>query len=464
VIGLTLMILFLGAGAELLAAQDGLAGRWTGRIDVAGTTIPMDVVFAVRGDSVSATIDIQGATGLSLQQVRYDPPTLHFELPAGAGLATFDGTHAGDSISGEFKQSGLTGTFVLAPPAAGGGGATATDSLPYRIEDLTFQNDSVTLAGTLTIPEGRAPVPAVVLVSGSGPQDRDETLFGFKPFLILADHLTRNGIAVLRYDDRGVGGSGGNILDATSADFAGDALAGVRLLAGRADVDATRVGIVGHSEGGIVAPIAANRSDQVAFIVTLAGTALSGADILLEQGRLIALAEGAADTALAKQREMQEQLFGAIRTGEGWETVRQAAEEQIRSALEQLPAEQRNAIADPETYIAAQVQGQMQYLQSNWFAFFLDHDPATTLAQVSVPVLAIYGGKDLQVPADLNRQALEGAMRGKDLTVRIFPNANHLFQPAGSGSPSEYAQLEKRFVDDLLPTVTEWILARRGRR
>jgi hypothetical protein len=106
----------------------------------------------------------------------------------------------------------------------------------------------------------------------------------------------------------------------------------------------------------------------------------------------------------------------------------------------------------------------MQYLQSNWFAFFLDHDPATTLAQVSVPVLAIYGGKDLQVPADLNRQALEGAMRGKDLTVRIFPNANHLFQPAGSGSPSEYAQLEKRFVDDLLPTVTEWILARRGRR
>lgn len=458
--GIIFAAAYAAIGGAPVAAQGGIGGRWIGGIQVAGTTIPLEVVFTVHGDSVSATVDIQGATGIPLQNVRYDAPAIHFELPAGPGVATFDGQHVGDSASGVFAQAGMTGSFSL---ARAGMTAEAMDGedVPYLSEDVTFRNDSITLGGTLTVPEGNGgPFPAVVLVSGSGPQDRDETLFGFKPFRILADHLTRNGIAVLRYDDRGVGMSSGNVLNATSEDFARDALAGVRLLAARAEVDANKVGIIGHSEGGIVAPLAARQSEQVAFLVALAGTTLSGADILVAQGDLIARADGAPDSAIARQTAAQVQMFEAVRTGEGWDEVARTVETQIRSAVEAMPAEQRQSITDPDTYVKTQVAAQMQFLRSPWFAFFLDHDPAQIYADVDVPVLAIYGGKDLQVPAEPNRRALEDAMRGKDLTVRTFPHANHLFQRATTGSPSEYPNLEKQFVEGLLTTISDWILER----
>ena len=301
-----------------LQGQSPPSGRWDGAILVLGGELGMSVEFTTGDSGLSATMDIpqQSAKGLPLRQVRYEAPSVHFELLGGPGLAVFDGQLQGDSITGSFTQSGVTGTFYLRP--AGTARSTAppppSEPVPYVEEEVTFANGDVTLAGTLTIPEGDGPFPAAVLITGSGAQNRDEEIFGLRPFRWIADYLTRHGIAVLRYDDRGVGGSSGTIQTATSEDFARDALAGVGLLATRGDILPHAIGLIGHSEGGIVAPIASVQSPSVAFIVLLAGTAVTGEQILFAQADLILRANGATAEQLRVQREVQEMLFHAVRT------------------------------------------------------------------------------------------------------------------------------------------------------
>lgn len=450
------------AVATIVPEQASLDGRWTGAISVAGQVIPMTVRFTVgEAGALNAAIDIQGATGLALQNVRSEPPRVHFELPAGAGLAVFDGQQAGDSIGGTFMQAGITGSFSL---ERSGADATATEApaeaLPYAAEEVTFHHGEVTLAGTLTLPEEGAPYPSAVLITGSGPQNRDEELFGFKPFAIIADHLTRHGIAVLRYDDRGVGGSTGSVSDATSADFAGDVVAAIDLLRARDDMDAHRIGLIGHSEGGIVAPLAAAQTD-VAFMVLLAGTAVPGEAVILEQAAAIARAGGTPEDEIARRADFQKRLFQAVRTGEGWDPLAAEIRTQLRATIDTMPAPQRAAIPDVEQYIAAQVQAQITQSRTPWFRSFLVYDPAATLRAIDTPVLALFGERDLQVLPSQNRGPMEAAFREShhpDYTIRILPGANHLFMPAATGSPAEYATLPKEFVPELLPLITEWIL------
>lgn len=441
---------------------------------------------------LTATIDIpqQGAEGLALTGVRWESPSVHFELPAGPGLAVFDGRLRGDTIAGDFTQSGVRGTFSVvrkaedpAPGRSGegevgtgegsdadaragagvdgdGGGEDAREPAPYREEEITFESGEVRLAGTLTLPEGDAPHPAVVLLTGSGPQNRDEELFGFRPFRILADHLGRRGIAVLRYDDRGVGGSTGSVTDATSRELAGDALAAVALLRERTEVRPDVVGLLGHSEGALVGPLAAARSGSVAFLVLLAPPAIPGDSLLLAQGALIARARGASEGAIEIQKGTQRALFRSLRTDEGWEEVERRMEEAIRAGIEELPEPRRAAIEDVEVYVETTVRGQLEAVRSPWFRAFLELDPAEALREVKVPVLALFGGKDLQVPPGLNREPLERALAEaptEDVTVRVLPEGNHLFLAADTGSPAEYATLEKTFVPGLLETIAAWI-------
>ncbi len=443
-----------------LQGQESIEGHWAGAIVVLGQEIGIVVHFVSSDGEPAGTIDVpvQGATGLPLDDVRVAGPAVHFEMLPGPRVAVFDGSIEGDSIGGTFTQSGVSGTFWLKPSAAPV--EEPEEPVPYIEEEVQFANGNVTLAGTLTLPPAGGPHPAVVLITGSGAQNRDEEIFGFKPFRMIADHLTRQGIAVLRYDDRGVGGSSGSVRDATSDDFAGDALSGVRLLKQRADIRSEAVGLIGHSEGAIVASIAASRSPDVAFIVLLAGTAVSGEQILYEQGRLILAANGATPEQLETQRQTQAMLFEAVRGTVSLDHAREELERQVRESFDQLPPEQRAAIADVDTWVTMNVNQQIAAVESPWFRFFLDFDPATVLEHVTVPVLAVFGGKDLQVPPSITREPMQQALEtagNQDVHIEVFPNANHLFLAAGTGSPAEYASLDKVFVDGFLELISGWI-------
>jgi hypothetical protein len=452
------------AAATILSQQSSIGGDWSGSISVAGQAIPMSVHFTVAEDELSAAIDIQGATGLPLQSVSYQPPKVHFELPAGGSVAVFDGEHTGDSIGGAFTQAGITGTFTLVRAVAeAAADEVEAEPLPYDAEEVTFHNADITLAGTLTLPRTGAPHPAVVMITGSGPQNRDEELFGFKLFQIIADHLTRNGVAVLRYDDRGVGGSTGSVSQATSEDFAADVIAAVDLLKNRNDIHPARIGLMGHSEGGIVAPIAASQSDDIAFMVLMAGTSVTGAEIIFEQSALIARTAGASETDIERQSALQRRVFAVVRAGEGWDELSAALRSEIEAGLAAMPDSQRSAISDVDAYVEAQVQGQITASRTPWFQFFIDYDPAATLRAVDTPVLALFGELDLQVTPGQNRGPMEEALRAgnhPDYTIRVLPNANHLFITANTGSPAEYGSLPKEFVPEFLPMVTDWILER----
>lgn len=447
------------------SGQESVEGSWSGAILVLGGELGMSVHFTRSDSALTATMDIpqQGAAKLPLRNVRFEPPTVHFELLGGPGLAVFDGELHGDSIGGSFEQSGVNGTFWLRPTAAAAAALEPATPPPYREEEVGFANGDITLAGTLTVPESPGPHPAVVLITGSGPQNRDEEIFGFKPFRLIADHLTRNGIAVLRYDDRGVGGSSGSVQTATSDDFASDALAAVALLRARRDIRRDAVGLVGHSEGALVAPIAAGRSTDVAFIILLAGTAVPGDQILLAQGELILKANGATAEQLERQRKLQLGIFAAIRADTGWDVVRQEIATQIRESIDALPPEQRDRISDLDTFVQTRVQQQILGVQSPWFRFFLDFDPVAVLRRVTVPVLGVFAENDLQVPPTLNVGPMKDAFAAagnRDYTVTVLPTMNHLFQASETGNPSEYASLKKEFAPGFLELLSDWIQER----
>ncbi len=416
------------------------------------------VEFQTRQGVLGAAIDIpqQGAAGLELAGVKFDGSRLDFELAAVG--AVFEGELQPDeTISGEMRQSGMSGTFLLERADPNPVVSPTPESVPYQEVEVTFASGDVKFAGTLTLPPGGGPHPGVILITGSGPQDRDETIFGFKIFRVIADHLTRHGIAVLRYDDRGVGGSTGDVNQATIEDFAGDVLSALDLLQNRSDINSTQIGLLGHSEGGIVAPLAATLSDGVAFLVLMAGTALPGDVILVEQLKLILRAGGATDDHINQQVQLQEQIIATMRTGEGWDLV----ERIIREELDGMSGEERAAIADADEFADAVVRQRLQALQTPWFRYFVDHDPRLALGQVQVPVLGVFGELDLQVPAVPNQEALVRTLEQanhREYTTVIMPGANHLFQKAVTGSPTEYAQLEPEFLPGFLDLITNWIL------
>jgi len=357
-------------------------------------------------------------------------------------------------------------------PAAPAATATPDESLPYTAEDVTFDNtgdasgETITLAGTLTLPKGDGPFPAVVLISGSGSQDRDESLAplaAIKPFALIADALSSNGIAVLRYDDRGVGGSGGDPTNATSADLATDAEAALDYLLTRPEINPEAIGLLGHSEGGAIAPMIAVQRSDVAFIITLAGTAVDGGAVLIKQNERLLAASGATQEEIDQQVAFVQDLID-LTAAEDWDGLEARLVQGITEQIQALPEDQQAAIGDAEAYAAQYAAQQLPAFQG-WYAFFFAYDPAVDWAQVTVPVLAFFGGLDTQVDADQNAPALEAALTeagNEDFTITRFPTANHLFQDAVTGSTDEYGTLDQTFVPDLLPTIVDWINARFG--
>ncbi len=465
------------------AAGSDVDGRWEGSISILGQELGIIVTFeppsgaAEANEGRAARIDIpeQSALGLPLQNVSFDPPHVHFELAAGPGLAVWDGVLRGDAIEGEFTQAGVAGTFSMARASTNAEPVAAEPTrIPspsererepavYRDHAVVLENSDITLAGTLSLPVAEGRHPAVVLITGSGPQNRDEEIFGFQPFRLIADHFAREGIAVLRMDDRGVGGSTGSVGESTSADFAGDALTAVEFLTTHPSIDVGAVGLLGHSEGGIVAPLAATQSEDIAFLVLLAGTAVTGSEVLLEQGELIARANGATQEAIEQQKASQRRLFDLLRSNASEKDLSAELDRTIREGIEQMPEERRESIWDVDAFVATQVAPQLASMTSTWFRAFLDHDPAEALRETHAPVLALFGELDLQVPPAQNRDPMARALAeagNTDVTIEVIPGANHLFQAAITGNPREYRTLEKEFVPGLLDRIATWILSR----
>jgi pimeloyl-ACP methyl ester carboxylesterase len=336
---------------------------------------------------------------------------------------------------------------------------------PYTAEEVIYPvNDGsgVKIAGTLTIPQGPGPFPAVLLISGSGPQDRDGALYGHQPLLVIADHLSRHGIAVLRADDRGVGGSTGNVDEATTADFARDALAGVRFLASHPRIARDRIGLLGHSEGGVVAPLAASQSPGVAFLVLLAGTGVPGAEIVRRQGELIARANGVPEEAIQRSQEALRRTFEVLRAVPDRAARTASLRPLGKDLLVTLSEDQIKTLGGLGAAGDAVIKG----INTPWFRYFIDYDPRPALRKVKVPVLALNGTLDLQVPPDPNLPEIAKALKqagNRDVTVRLLPGLNHLFQPATTGSPAEYGVIETTIDPQVLGLVTDWITKRFAR-
>ena len=319
---------------------------------------------------------------------------------------------------------------------------------PYRAMEVSYENKAggVKLAGTLTRPRGRERFPAAILITGSGPEDRDETIFGHKPFWVIADYLSRRGIAVLRVDDRGVGGSSGDAMKATLEDQAGDVLAGVEYLKTRADIDPNHIGVIGHSEGGIVGPIAASRSASIRFVVMLAGPGVPGLQVLRLQEDMILRASGAGDAAIARNRAAADMMVDVIQS----EPNNQAALAQIRSRLEEM----KNSMPD------AAIQAQIAMIRAPETQSMLAYDPAEALRKLKVPVLALIGSKDVQVPPTQNLPAIAAALRAggnKDFTVKELPGLNHLFQKCAQCTVAEYSTIAETFSPAALDIVSDWV-------
>ncbi|MBA3870114.1 MAG: alpha/beta fold hydrolase [Anaerolineae bacterium] len=334
----------------------------------------------------------------------------------------------------------------------------STDT-PYTQEDVTLKNGDVTLAGTLTLPEGDGPFPAIVLVTGSGAQDRDETIGAMKPFRLIADGLTRAGVAVLRWDDRGVGKSTGDFDKAITSDFASDATAAINFLLTRDDIDHDKIGLLGHSEGGDVAAMLGASDKNLAFIVSMAGPAVNGADILLQQNKRILEAENSSADTIKAQLEFLPKLFEKIQAKDA-DGIRQLTHDTVLAQIKNLPADQLKEIGDPETYATKQADSAPTTYNTDWWRFFLTYDPGADWAKTTIPVLAIYGTLDVQVDADQNAPAFEAAMKKAGNTgyqLTILPKANHLMQAATTGSPTEYATLPQDFTPDFLLTIIDWL-------
>jgi fermentation-respiration switch protein FrsA (DUF1100 family) len=450
------------------ADSRGIEGIWMGTLKV--SLMELRVVFKIsrnENGSLVAKMDSpdQGAENIPVDKVTFENGNMHLESKVIQG--SYDGKmKTDDLIEGTWQQRSLAFPLILkrineAPKLDRP--QEPKKPYPYIEENVSYNNEKagIKLAGTLTLPRSGQPFPAVILISGSGPQDRDEAVFGHRPFLVLADYLTRHGIAVLRVDDRGVGGSTGNLFESTSEDLAEDVLAGVEYLKSCEQINPKQIGLIGHSEGGIIAPVVATRSSDIAFIVLMAGTGVNGQKILYLQSELLLKAIGASDKALAVQRASLDQIFKILKDQKDDTIAKEKIREALTETLGKLGKEEKDSLGMSE----AAIEIQLQMILSRWFRFFIAYDPKPILMKVRCPVLAINGELDLQVPPKENLSVIEAALKAggnKNYTIRELPKLNHLFQSAQTGSLLEYAKIEETISPIALETITRWILTQTG--
>ncbi|PIF71717.1 S9 family peptidase [Flavobacterium sp. 2] len=447
----TILILITALISFIMNGQE-ITGQWNGLLKVPNGQLR--VVFHVNKteNGYNGTMDSpdQKVTGIPLGKVAFENSILKLEIPS--AQISYEGALNKDNIVvGKFTQGGQSLELdlsketiqkqVYARPQE------PQKPYPYYTEEVKFENktDNVVLAGTLSLPKKEGNFPAVILITGSGRQNRDEELLGHKPFLVLADYLTKKGITVLRFDDRGAGESTGDFSKASTIDFSKDVQAGVDYLKTRKEIDKKRIGLIGHSEGGLIAPIIAGNSKDIDFIVLLAGPGLRGDVLLLLQTELIERQSGVSNEEIKKRQEILKGAYDLV-------VASSANDENFKNSVSTY----FNSKFDENQAKAATNQ-----ITSNWWYTFIKMDPAVALAKVKCPVLALNGSKDLQVPAEVNLQVIEKTLAkagNKKVTAKILPNLNHLFQECKTGSPDEYEKIEQTFSPVALEEISSWVL------
>jgi uncharacterized protein len=458
-------IISLGSFASAQLKGRALIGTWQGSLHVSG--ISLRIVFNV-AETVPgryrSTMDSpdQGAKGIPVDSTGLNGDAVYLYVAAAHG--EYSGRLlSGDSlITGTWSQGGMAMALDLRHDAAVVERKRPQEPVgpfPYKAEDVLYPNSAAgtRIGGTLTLPKSAKPVPAVLLISGSGKQTRDEEILGHKPFFVLADYLTRQGIAVLRVDDRGAGKSTGNFATATTEDFAADVEAGLEYLRTRKEIDPKQIGLIGHSEGGLIAPMVAAKDPAVAWIVLMAGPGIPGGRILVLQDSLISLKSGVPPEALRQNLDFQRKAVAIAAT----ETDTSAGYQKLDRLYDEVLAGVSDADRAEALKNSASIRAQLRGLFSPWMRYFITLDPAVALRKVKCPLLALIGEKDLQVPAAENLAAIESALReggNTASTVRMLPGLNHLFQTAATGLPQEYSTIEETLSPLFLKTVGEWIV------
>ena len=459
----TFLILLIALFTSIrLTAQD-ISGQWNGALKVQGTQLRLVFNITKTGSGISSTMDSpdQGAKGIPTTTTNFENSILKITIEN--AKIEYVGTFGKDNIIvGTFKQGEQSFPMNLSKEVIKKEKIVRpqepTKPYSYYSEDLTFENNKagIILAGTLTLPKKDGVFPVVIFISGSGPQNRDEELLGHKPFLVLSDYLTKNGIAVLRYDDRGTAMSKGDFQTATSADFATDVESAIAYLKTRKEINKKKIGLIGHSEGGLIAPMVASKSKDVAFIVLLAGTGIQGDRLLLLQQKLIEKASGISDEDLQKSELINRKAFDIVNKSNNLEQLNIDLTNYIKQCLTDNPNAKIPQGMSADDFVKLQVK----QIASPWMQYFIKYNPAPVLEKVKCPVLAINGAKDLQVPPQENLEAIKKALAkggNKKVTTKEFPNLNHLFQECKTGSPDEYATIEQTFSPIALAEIFKWI-------
>lgn len=465
-----LALIFLSLALAITAfgqtSQTSLAGNWIGTLDVSGMKLRLVLkVEQVQGGYTAKFDSIdQGARDLPIQTITLNGKQMSFAAPQ-FGM-TFEGTlnDKNDEITGTFKQGTGSTPFVfkrINEIPSTKHGQDPPKPYPYDEEEVSYRNttDNIKLSGTLTLPRGEGKYPVVLLISGSGSQDRDSTVAGHRPFLVLSDYLTRRGIAVLRVDDRGVGGSDLGSLSATSENFMHDVLAGIAFLKTHKRIDAQKIGLIGHSEGGMIAVMTAARSNDVAFIVSLAGMGQTGDEVVQTQLALMQRASGVD----AETTNMAVTLVKNVNAIVKAETDGKRIEDGVNAAIAKQTAGMNEAQRSAFEPMASSIKSKMAIYKLPWYHYFVMFDPASDLKKIKVPVLALNGELDLQVAYKENLDRIDAGLKAggnKDVTVKAFPKLNHLFQTSQTGLPSEYGTLDETISPQVLETISQWIVQR----
>nr|MBI1230872.1 alpha/beta fold hydrolase [Cytophagales bacterium] len=445
-------------------SQQQLEGSWKGELDVGIQKLPLIFHFKQEGEEWKGTMDSpsQQAKGIPVSKVLYNGLLLTMEI--NVLQASFEGIFQGNGFQGQFKQAGLSLPLALEKTELTEAEAEPqkrpqepTGPFPYETIQTTFVNgpEKYALKGTISKPQGQGPFPAVVLVSGSGPQNRDSEIFGHKPFWVIADQLTRKGIVVLRYDERGVGASEGTFKGTTSRGFAQDARAAMERLRGYEFVDKEKIGLIGHSEGGLIAWILGAEGGELPnFLVSLAPPVVNIDELMAQQTLDVILASGGDSSLAMEQSGYNRSIYQAVKSAVDTDAAKKMLESIVLAKGQEMGLE-GEALEQHKT----QQLGAYQQLLDPWFFAFIKTEPATLIKAIQVPVWAAFGEKDVQVNAPMNQAALMRLLQDHPNTkIQTYPGLNHLFQTADSGAVSEYGEIEETFNPQVIADIASWIL------
>ncbi len=444
------LLFILGLVAQTAWAQD-MTGAWSAELNVQGTKLPLILHITENEGVLTSTLDSpkQGAKGLAIKETRFEDGQLTIDAP-GLGLKYTGKLTGENTLEGTFSQGGMR-----LPLTFQRGDLTVSQELkrpqepkspyPYYTEEVTFKNEREgnLLAGTLSAPDKNKAIPVLVMITGSGAQNRDEELFGHKPFLVIADHLAKQGIGTLRLDDRGVGDSEAGKVGATSEDFAGDISSAVNFLSQKGY---THIGLIGHSEGGMIAPMVGGMNPKVKFMVLLAGPGIPITELMKLQTYEVSKAAGAPEVQARAAVEINDRLYRFINAYKGNE-LEAEVRAFIQKEIPMMPEGQREAT--------------VQQVANPWFRYFLAFDPDRYLSKVKVPVLALNGSLDVQVTSKENLEGIRTSLQragNTNFEVLEFEKLNHLFQTAQTGAVSEYSELEETIAPAVLSKIGAWVL------